>query len=165
LSEFGYGAFLDRIARDMSTVHIHIRSEILQPGAGDPLALVQRAVERIAEIEKRRVPFAVKAILLDRGSARKNAAAVRCAKQNGIDHVIWQEPDHEAFLLRHLPGCHDRRPPRGATLAALQQEWPQYEKGMSAQALALRIDLGCIRAACAVENDLRVFLRRLGLLC
>jgi hypothetical protein len=164
LSELGYGALLDRLARDMPTVHIHVHSEILQPGAGDPLALVQRAAERTADIERRRVPFAAKAVLLDRGSARKNAAAVRCAKQNGIDHVVWQEPDHEAFLLRHLPGCQDRRPPRGATLAALHREWPEYEKGMSAQALALRIDLDCVRAACAVENDLRQFLRRLGLL-
>jgi hypothetical protein len=39
----------------MAAVHIHIHSEILQPGAGDPLALVQRAVERIADIERRRL--------------------------------------------------------------------------------------------------------------
>lgn len=164
LSELGYGALLDRLAREVATVHLHIHSEILQPGAGDPLALVQRGIERIANIEKRRVPFVVKAVLLDRGSAQKNAAAARYARQNGIHHVIWQEPDHEGFLLRHLPGCHDRRPPRGASLAAIQQEWPGYEKGMSAQALARRIDLDRVRAACAVEPDLRPFLQRLGLL-
>jgi hypothetical protein len=164
MSEFGYGALLDRLARSIATAHLHIHSEILQPGAGDPLALVQRAAQRIADIERRRVPFAVKAVLLDRGGDQKNVAAIRSARRNGIDHIIWQEPDHEAFLLRHLPGCHGRRPPRGATLAALRQEWPGYEKGMSAQALALRINIERVRVACSVENDLRLFLDRLGLL-
>jgi hypothetical protein len=163
LSEFGYGALLDRLAREVGTVHLHIHSEILQPGAGDPLALVRRAVERIADLERRRVPFIVKAILLDRGSAQKTAAAARHARQNGIHHVIWQEPDHEGFLLRHLPGCHQRRPPRGASLTAIREEWPGYEKGMSAQALVERIDLDLVRVACIEEHDLRLFLQRLGL--
>jgi hypothetical protein len=35
---------------------------------------------------------------------------------------------------------------------------------MSAQALARRIDLDHVRAACTVEHDLRSFLERLGLL-
>jgi hypothetical protein len=147
----------------VSSVRLHIHSEQLQPGAGDPLALVQQAVRLIANIQKRRVPFAVKAVLLDRGSPQKNDAAIKHAAQNGIDHLIWQEPDHEGFLLRHLPGCQQHRPSRGQTLAALRREWPDYNKGMSAQELAQRIDLGCVRAACAVENDLRLFLRRLGL--
>jgi hypothetical protein len=164
LSEYGYGALLDRLARAVATAHLHIRSEMLQPGAGDPLALVQRAVELIADIERRRVPFVVKAILIDRGEAQKNAAATSYATQNGIHHVIWQEPDHEGFLLRHLPGCRNHRPPRGASLAAIQREWPGYDKGMSAQDLAQRIDLDCVRAACTVENELRRFLQRLGLL-
>jgi hypothetical protein len=148
----------------VATVHLHIHSEILQPGAGDPLALVRRAAERIADIERRRVPFVVKAVLLDRGSAQKSVAASRFARQNGIHYLIWQDPDHEGFLLRHLPGCHDRRPPRGRSLATIQQEWPEYQKGMSALELARRINLDRVRAACAVENDLRLFLQRLGLL-
>ena len=162
-SELGYGALLDRLARDEATTHLHIYSEVLQPGAGDPLALVRRAVERINNIEGRRVPFHVKAVLLDRGNAQKNAQATKYARENGIDILIWQEPDHEAFLLRHLPNCQDRRPPSGASLAALRQQWAEYQKGMSALALAQRIDLERVRAACAVENDLRSFLQRLGL--
>jgi hypothetical protein len=142
---------------------LYILPDPLQPGAGDPLALVQRAVERIADIERRRSRFAVKAILLDQGSAQKNAEATSYATQNGIDHVIWQDPDHEGFLLRHLPGCQQRRPPRGASLAQIQSEWPGYHKGMTALELYQRINLGNVRAACAVENDLRRFLQRLGL--
>ena len=53
-SENGYGALLDRLARDIDALHLHIHHEILQPGAGDPLALVQRAIERIANLQRRR---------------------------------------------------------------------------------------------------------------
>jgi hypothetical protein len=162
-SEYGYGALLNRLADRVASVHIHIRLEILQPGAGDPLALVQRAVRRIADVERQRGRFAVKAILLDRGGAQKNAAAASYATQKGINHLIWQDPDHEGFLLRHLPGCQQRRPSGGASLPAILSEWPGYYKGMSAQELSQRIDLDDIRAACAVEYDLRLFLQRLGL--
>jgi hypothetical protein len=87
---------------------LYILPDPLQPGAGDPLALVQRAVERIADIERRRSRFSVKAILLDQGSAQKNAEATSYATQNGIDHVIWQDPDHEGLRDTAIPSlnCH-----------------------------------------------------------
>lgn len=160
-SEGGYGAFLNRIAHGVA--HIHIHCEVLQPGAGSPVALIRRAVTCIRTIERRRDPFAVKAVLLDLGNEEENAEAIRIAQQNGIDYLVWQDPDHEAFLLRHFPGCQTRRPPRGATLAAIQCVWPEYYKGMPAQLIGQQIDLACVRAACVVENDLRNFLRKIGL--
>ena len=84
--------------------------------------------------------------------------------QGGIDHLIWQAPDHEAVLLRHLPGCETMRPPAGASLAALRRQWPEYEKGLSAQQLAERIDLPQVQQASAVEADLRRFLLAIGLI-
>lgn len=108
--------------------------------------------------------LAVKAVLIDRGTAQKNAAAAALAAENGIDHLIWQEPDHEGFLLRHLPGCAQHRPPPGASLAALRQHWPDYDKARSAQQLAVRLNIERVRAACAVEPELRSFLRALGML-
>lgn len=162
-SEFSYAALLNRLADEIEAVHVHIHAERLQPGAGDPLALVQRATERIAHFEKHRSPFAIKAVLLDLEDEQKNLEAANYARRAGIEHVIWQEPDHEGFLLRHLPGCHQRRPPRGASFAAIRQEWPEYKKGMTAQQLAQRIDLNQIRAASKVENELRAFLTALGM--
>jgi len=163
-SELGYGTLLARIARELPDVHIHIDARVLQPGAGDPFALVTRAAQVIANDEERREPYAIRAVLLDMGAVQINATAATAATRHGIQHIIWQSPDHEALLLRHLPGCQQRRPPRGASLAALRREWADYEKGRSAQQLATRITLDGIRQACAVEADLRVFLTAIGIL-
>lgn len=45
-SERGYGALLNRFIHELPEIHIHIHTELLQPGAGDPLALIQRAVRK-----------------------------------------------------------------------------------------------------------------------
>lgn len=163
-SELGYATLLARIARELPDVHIHIDARVLQPGAGDPFALVTRAAQVIANEEERREPYAIKAVLLDMGAAQINAAASTAATRHGIRYLIWQSPDHEALLLRHLPRCQQRRPPRGASLAALRGEWADYEKGGSAQQLAARITLDGIRQACAVEADLQAFLAAIGIL-
>ncbi len=162
-SEVGYGGLIGRIAKEQPRIHVHVHVQLLQPGAGNPLTLIQRAIAIIADLEQRRSSFAVKAVLLDVGSAQKNREATECARRGGIDHTIWQTPDHEALLLRHLEGCERHRPPAGASLAALQREWADYEKGMSAQSLARRIDIEDIRRACTVEAELCAFLNAVGL--
>ncbi|WP_316159446.1 hypothetical protein [Bradyrhizobium sp. SZCCHNRI3042] len=161
-SEEGYGALLNRLAKEVDTVHIHILAESLQPGAGDPQALVLRALQRITDLERRRDTFAAKVLLLDRGTAQKNQAAEALARQNGIN-LIWQEPDFEAFLLHHLPGCQKLRPPPGESMPALLRHWPGYQKGMPALQLAKRITLTEIRLAATVEPGLHELLKKLGL--
>jgi hypothetical protein len=163
-SEVGYGTLVARIARELPDIHVHIHVQGLQPGAGDPLELVERAVKVIDNLERRRADFAVKAVLLDVGDAEKVRQAAAAARAGGIQHLIWQAPDHEALLLRHLEGCEHRRPPAGQSFAALRREWVGYEKGMSAQALGARIGLDHIRRACTVEAELQAFLRAIGLL-
>ena len=163
-SEASYGALLNRLSREVDGLHIHIHVEILQPGAGDPHALALRAAQKITELERRRESFAFKAIILDQGAADKNAAAIVTAQQNSIDHVIWQRPDHEAFLLRHLDGCQQLRPPAGASFNALNQRWPEYRKAIPQMQLAERISIEHIRRAATVEDELRVFLAAVGLL-
>jgi len=161
-SEVGYGTLLARVVEELRDVHVHLHVQLLQPGAGNPPALVTRASQLIREIERKRTAFAVKAVLLDRGDDQRNRDAAAAAQQAGIDHLIWQAPDHEALLLRHLPGCEHRQPPRGQSLAELRREWREYEKGMSAQALARRIAMDDVRRACGVEEHLRAFLRAIG---
>jgi len=73
--------------------------------------------------------------------------------------LVWQRPDHEAFLLRHLDGCQQHRPPAGASFNALRQQWPDYAKPQTQIQLAQRIQLLHIQQACTVEHDLRAFLR------
>jgi hypothetical protein len=161
-SETGYGRLLGRLAQELG-LHIHIHAEPLQPGAGDPLALVQKAIQRIGQLERQRATFAVKAVLLDIGSLQKINAATQLATNSGIV-LVWQDPDHEALLLRHLPGCAALRPPAGASLAALRQRWDGYEKPFPAQRLAQRIGLVQVKQAASVENELRNFLISIGML-
>jgi hypothetical protein len=163
-SEVGYGALLHRLADEAEGVHLHILPDRLQPGAGDPHALVTRAVQRITDLEKRRVPFVHKAVLLDIGTTQKNQAAQKLAAENGIDHLIWQAPDHEAFLLHHLDNCQQLKPAAGTTLTALRKEWAGYEKGRTHIQLSERIILAHVRQACAVEPDLDTFLKAIGLI-
>lgn len=164
LSEHGYATLLARMAREHEGIHVHIHVEQLQPGAGDPVALIARAEQMIGQNELVREPFEIKAILLDRGDARINAAAEARGVQIGIQHMIWQDPDHEALLLRHLPGCQNLRPPAGASMAELRRRWADYEKGRTAQQLRERIAMEQIRQACAVEERLRAFLTAVGLI-
>lgn len=166
-SEVAYCQVLNNLlrAKDLP-VHLHV--EVLAPGTGDPLSRVQRALQRITERERRRVRFQLKAILLDSDQAAlqpdRVGRATRLAAQHDIA-LIWQNPCHEALLLRHMPNCADRRPPNSrAAQQMLRRPWPQYEKPMPRVQLAKRIDLDAIRQAAGVEPELRMFLVDIGLL-
>ncbi len=166
-SEGAYGQVLNDMLRYRGlAVHLHV--EVLAPGAGDPLARVQRALQRIAELERRRVRFQVKAILLDSDQAesgpQRAAEAKRLATQHNIG-LIWQDPCHEALLLRHLPDCSDRRPPISLVAhQALKEVWPEYEKPMARAQLAKRMNFDAIQQAAGVEPELHAFLEDIGLL-
>ncbi|MGQ0660971.1 RloB domain-containing protein [Sphingosinicella sp.] len=164
--ETGYGALLAGFADDAG-IRVHLEIVDLAP-AGDPLARVEKAEARIAHLRRRRGTFAEKFILLDGDQKAENpqrtAQAIALAARLGIA-LVWQEPCHEALLLRHLPGRAAARPPTSqAALQALQNEWQEYAKPMTRVDLTPRIDLaGALRAA-AVEPDLTGLLRAIGLI-
>ncbi|OZA92230.1 MAG: hypothetical protein B7X76_00540 [Azorhizobium sp. 39-67-5] len=149
-------------------VAVHLEVVNLNPGAGDPLARLRRADQEIARRRQRRSEFARKAVLMDSdqvdGDAQRRNETERLAQQLGI-RIIWQETCHEAFLLRHLEGFAQHRPPttNGAGVA-LQAAWPQYRKPMTKLLLARRIGLAEVRRAAAVEAALAAFLTEIGLL-
>ena len=58
-SERGYGAQLGELLQ-LTGLAVHLR-----PGGGDPLALVELAVQRIRDLESKRGPYAIRAVLLD----------------------------------------------------------------------------------------------------
>lgn len=160
-SEGGYATLLARTARETPNIHVFINVKVLNPGAGNPLALVQKAIRLIDNDEE---PYVLRAILLDAGpQVGIETRAAKLAETKGI-RLIWQKPDHEALLLRHLPDCQMKQPPHGASFNALRAEWPQYTKGMTAHQLSSRISLDGIRQACAVETELRDFLSDIGLI-
>lgn len=159
-SEHAYGTLLARLARDRESMHVHIDVVNLNPGAGDPLALVERACQEVIRRERGRVPYALKALLLDHdkmGQAPERDAQVPVRASELL--LIWQQPTHEGFLLRHLDGCGALRPSKDRCLQRLQREWPSYTKPMTAGRLAERITPMEVERACTVELDLREFLR------
>jgi hypothetical protein len=166
-SEVAYGQVLNDLLAAAS-IPVHLQVEVLAPGAGDPLARVQRTLGLIIRREKQRVRFPVKAILMDSDQARdapdRLARGKQLAREAGI-LIIWQKPCHEAVLLRHMPDCSTRRPLTCNTASqALVKVWPEYEKPMSRARLASRVDLAAIQQAASVEPQLRAFLQDIGLL-
>ncbi len=166
-SEQGYGQFLNDLVH-ASGLAIHIEVVNLSPGAGDPIARLHRARKEIERRQLRRSDFALKAVLLDSDQVADNANrrqdTENFARQYGI-RILWQEPCHEAFLLRHLEGHTQRRPPTANVASdALQIVWPQYSKPMTKLLLARRIGLSDVQRAASVEAALAEFLREIGLL-
>lgn len=165
-SEQSYGRLLTTIA-DAAGLHLHIDNDVLQPGGGDPLALVQLSIRRIEQRERQRGEFAIRALLLDRDrigmSPERDGQVERLAAANSV-LLIWQDPCHEGFLLRHLEG-NERARPMTSDLAmqALRRVWPEYEKGIPASQLARRIDFAGIRRARLPEQAFADFLERIGL--
>ena len=166
-SERGYAALLDELL-DGIRPDRHLDIVPLQPGAGDPLQLVERALAHIAaDARKRGRPsYIERAILLDHDRRTDNpdrgAQAEAQARANKL-RLIWQQPCFEALLLRHLPNCRDLRPPVTArAVAELERHWPGYVKGLPKTRLAERVDAAAVRQAAAVEPELAAFLRTIG---
>jgi hypothetical protein len=165
--ERSYIALVQHIVNDVHQT-VHLDAQLLQPGGGDPLALVLRAEEVIAKIERTREPYDEKYLLIDRdklGRSPERDQQIQAILNRINARVIWQTPAHEALILRHLPGCATRRPPSTQiAMQQLQQQWPEYEKPMSATQLASRINLEGLRQAAKVEDELRALFISIELL-
>lgn len=167
-SERSYGTFLSRVALEVRGLHVAMDVDLLRPGGGDPLALIELACQRIGRKEVSHGSFRGKAVLLDSDkldlSPARDRSMYDLASREGIS-LIFQTPSHEALLLRHLDSCQQRRPQTSAdALVALKREWSTYEKPMTAIRLAERLTYNHIIQASQVEPQLCAFLTALGLL-
>lgn len=163
-SELGYGAFLRRL-REEHRPDLHIELALLRPGGGDPLALVELACQKTEHYEiTRGMRFHVRAVLLDRdllGESSGRDAKMFALATNSRIRLVWQDPSHEALLLRHIDGCQNLRPATAAiALAELRRRWPSYSKGSSGAELSRKIALQHVKAAASVEPDLRAFCQK-----
>lgn len=168
-SEIAYAKLLDEFAKQVCAP-AYLDIQPLFPGAGAPLPRIRLAVKALGRpVQKRRERYAGRFILLDRDQIEDDRRMVEDAERLAGEHdikLIWQEPCHEALLLRHLSGHAGDRPPTcenaGSRLRAL---WPEYEKKkpMSAADLSQRVDRAGLRRAAAVEPGLREFLDAIGL--
>ena len=164
-SEQSYGALLARLVEERHR-RIHLDTVLLQPGGGDPLALVELAIARLGERAAKRGAYAARAVLLDADSLQKSRDRAEQAKTLAARHdlnLIWQEPCHEALLLRHLDGCSRLRPPTTVmALEELKRRWPDYAKATPANRLSQHIDEAGVLRAAQVEPALGRFLQLIG---
>lgn len=167
-SEQSYSKLLGIVAEDVG-LHLHLDNDVLQPGGGDPLALVQLAVRRVVWKEGRRGgAFRHRVLFLDRDKfgqdTQRDGRVEPLAQLNKIS-LIWQNPCHEAFLLRHFEGYSTIQPATSAlALMALKRVWPTYDKALPANELAIKIGPAEIRRAGTVDDVFANFLDRIGLL-
>ncbi len=167
-SEFGYGALIRRL-REEYRHDLHLDVTLLRPGGGDPLALVELACQKIHSMERNRdIRYSIRAVLLDSdklGRDQQRDQRMHHLAQKHAVRLIWQEPSHEALLLRHLDGCQALRPQNpAAALTELVRHWPDYTKGSSAAQLLKRIGAQHIARAASAEPSLREFLQDIGFL-
>ena len=165
-SERGYVAFLGRLA-EQAGLAVHLDPLVLQPGGGDPLAIVELAVKRLSQGRRKQTVYAAHFVMLDRdkwGQApARDAQVAGVAARAGLS-LIWQDPCHEAVLLRHLEACGALRPQTTALAeAALTQRWPAYLKPMDGAALAKRLDHAALLRAIDVEPELGLLINMIGL--
>jgi hypothetical protein len=164
-SEQSYGRLLQQIA-DEEIPHLHIHLDIQVFQGGDPLAIVTAAYRTAHQLAKNHGRFRARAVLLDtdrRGQNPERDREMERLVQREALVLVWQDPCHEALLLRHLESCQSLRPANSAAARiALSRQWPEYRKATAARQLALRIGLPQIQAAAGVELDLRAFLSLLG---
>jgi hypothetical protein len=152
---------------NVNKLPIHLKPVDLSP-AGDPLARVEKAIRLINDHRRKRVDFAARFILLDSDQAalepERAATAKQLANKNEIV-LVWQNPCHEALLLRHWPDQHTKRPATSEDSERfLKKMWPEYNKPMERRDIAAKIDIAALKRAATVEPELRQFLIRLGLL-
>jgi hypothetical protein len=164
-SEQSYGALLTRIVGQQKS-DFFLDTVLLRPGGGDPLALIELAEKKKKQGEKKGGDYAVAYVLMDtdkRGQApQRDQQAIKLAQDEGLT-IIWQEPCHEALLLRHLPNSQQLKPQSTAlALATLNARWPGYTKGMPAAKLAATIDADSLRQVRVVEPALSALLADLG---
>ncbi|WP_019831140.1 RloB domain-containing protein [Sphingomonas sp. PR090111-T3T-6A] len=166
-SEQAYVALLSRLA-EAQRLSVHLDAVLLRPGGGDPLGLVELAVKKAAERERKHGRFDARFVLLDNdrlGAAPARDARIDPAIAQAHLQLIWQHTCHEALLLRHLEGCTQLRPASTQlAIAALEARWPTYRKGMAAARLADRIELAAIERVSQVEPGLAALLDVAGFL-
>lgn len=165
-SETGYVGLLQDLLH-AAGIPVHLITQNLGLGAGDPLSRIEMAVRKIEHLRRTRTAPTDRFVFLDHDQVQADPARAHSAQRLADSHaisIVWQRPCFEALILRHLPLCATRRPPdTPEAQRALKREWPGYEKPMTRVALARRIDLAAVLRAAAVEIELRTLLDRIGL--
>ena len=163
ISERNYGRYLQQIA-DYHNLPIHIDCDYVT-GGGDPLKVVQESIKRMKRNSRNHGDYLVIAVMLDSDKLGRSTDRDNKIRPLAADHdvkLLYSNPNFEAFLLRHFPGCESKRPPPGASLSELEKVWPEYYKGVDAKSIYKQLGEDGILRACTVEESLRDFLTSIG---
>lgn len=159
-SERSYGTLVGRLAHELK-LPVAIRAEVCGHGGGDFLKCAWEARQLISAAKRSGVRYASRALLVDTDRAGespdRDKQAIEICEHEGIQ-IIWQDKDHEGFLLRHMENCQRLRPDSGNSIRELRKLIPGYEKGMPSTQLGRFIDTEAISRAATVEPLLRDFL-------
>lgn len=166
LSEESYGRLIE-LEFEVHLATYHLDKYRLNPGAGDPLAMALRARQLWLHQQKIRGAYAKKLLVIDRdkygATPARDREFDRIIAQEGVI-LIWQGPCHEGFLLRHLQGCEQLRPPTTPdAMRELTRRWPEYEKGMAALRLRERVKAADIIRAARSMPELARLLVEIGI--
>ena len=162
-SERNYGRYLRLIAED-HRLPIHIDCNYVI-GGGDPLKVVQESIKLMKSNSRYHGDYLVKAVMLDSDKLRRSVDRDNKIRPLAAEHnvkLVYSNPNFEAFLLRHFPGCENKRPPADTALSELEKVWPEYHKGIDARSIHKQLGEDGLRRACAVEDSLRHFLFSIG---
>lgn len=162
-SEHSYVRFLNGLVDKHSSKHVHLASFIIN-GGGNPMTILERSAKKCASEERKGGVFAGKLILMDSDVYQRT----RADNQNKLLHrlnsekfkIIWQKPDHEGFLIRHL--SRSVIPTLGETLPQLQQLWPSYRKNMPLSDIEGKLDINCVKLASKSIPEFKQFLKIVG---
>lgn len=163
-SEQSYGAWIQAIAEDLRlpiTIDTYNASGINNL----PHQIIKRCLDQIPRREKRRGKYFVRGILLDSDNlgieTELNQDTIDLAINKNI-HVIFQEYEHEALLLRQIPGHSRDRPAIGEGREKLQAAWPEYRRSQGKIQLYEKFTIDDIKRVCTVEPVLQAFLQSIG---
>lgn len=104
VGERSYAKWLQSIL-DEAGLRIFLDAQIA--GGGDPLAVVEKS-EKLLKKRERHGKFTHKVVFLDSdklGEAPQRDVLIPAAAKRMGASLIYQNFDHEAFLLRHFAGC------------------------------------------------------------
>lgn len=160
-SERSYAAFLGQLA-DAAGLRVYLETRDL--GGGDAKTCMGRAISEYKKYRRTAGQQVPGFVLLDRDRVDGHLAAIETAAARYSLAIIWQDPCHEALLLRHFAGEENRQPHNcRAAMQHLLNQWPPYTKNMAAKRIAQTLALDHVRRAATVTPALQSLLDKIRL--
>ena len=164
-SEQAYGKFLNILAKKMD-LKVHISTFVASP-AGDAFVVIQKSIRECKIRSENRDIFKAKIVLLDSDTLpqienRKRDKMYKMIKENKFI-VIWQNPAHEGFLLKHFDGYQNSNPSKRDSEMMLQKVWPEYRKNIPVDKIEKVLDIEKVIRASSVNENFMNILKIIGI--